>query len=347
MRVMQVMSGARFGGAEVFFVRLVLALHRSGLAQRIVMRSDERRQKILSGAGLEPVQLPFGGLLDSVTRRSIRHAVADYRPDIILCWMNRAARYAPTGDHVLIGRMGGYYNLKYYRHCDHIIGNTVDIVENVVQRGWPTQQAHYLPNFVDLANGATVSRNEFDTPIDVPLLLALGRLHQNKGFDVLLQALKRLSGVYLWIVGDGPERQSLNSLAKRLRIDDRVRFLGWREDALQFISSADVVVSPSRYEPLGNVILEAWAASRPVVATAAAGPRSLIDDGRSGRLVPIDDPVSLASTLDEVMTDTKHARAIAREGHARYLANHSEHVVVSKYLDFFKRMVKLCAASQA
>lgn len=347
MRVMQVMSGARVGGAEVFFVRLVLALHRAGLDQRVVMRAEERRQEILAGAGLAPVQLPFGGLLDAATRRGIRRAVAEYRPDIVLCWMSRAARYAPVGDHVLIGRMGGYYDLKYYRHCDHIIGNTADIVDDLVRRGWPAERAHYLPNFVDAANGSAMPRSEFDTPAAAPLLLALGRLHRNKGFDVLLQALARLPGAYLWLAGEGPERRALGALAKRLAVGDRVRFLGWRDDAARLMAGADAVVCPSRHEPLGNVILEAWAASRPVIATATAGPRSLIDDGRSGRLVPVDDWASLAASLGEVIAEPEHARAMGREGHARFLQDHSEQVVVAKYLGFFQRMVELCAASQA
>lgn len=344
---MQVMAGARFGGAEAFFVRLVLALSRAGLGQRVVMRADERREKILAGAGLEPVLLPFGGLLDAVTRRGIRRAVAHYRPDIVLCWMSRAAHYAPAGGHVLIGRMGGYYDLKYYRHCDHIIGNTKDIVDDLVQRGWPAERTHYLPNFVTAADATALPRRSFDTPDGVPLLLALGRLHPNKGFDVLLQALARLPGAFLWLAGEGPERRALVALAEQLGVDDRVRFLGWRDDGPKLMAAADVVVCPSRHEPLGNVVLEAWAASRPVVATAAAGPRSLIDDGKSGRLVPVNDWAALAASLGEVMAEPARAQAMAKEGHARYVQDYSERVVVAKYLGFFQRMVELCAASQA
>ena len=72
-----------------------------------------------------------------------------------------------------------------------------------------------------------------------------------------------------------------------LGIAERVRFLGWRDDVPALLAAADILVCPSRHEPLGNVVIEAWAAGVPVVATASDGPAGLIDDGESGLLVPL------------------------------------------------------------
>jgi hypothetical protein len=158
MRVLQAMAGAEVGGAEEFFVRLALALHRAGLEQRIAIRRDARRAGQLRAGGLAPIELPFGGIFDFRTRRVLAREIAAFRPDVVLTWMNRATRHCPQGRFVHVGRLGGYYNLKYYRACGHLIGNTPDIVAYCSARGWPEERVHYLPNFVDAVPAPPVPR---------------------------------------------------------------------------------------------------------------------------------------------------------------------------------------------
>ena len=264
---MQVMAGAAHGGAEAFFDRLVPALGRAGIAQCAVIRRNEERASLLRAHGIDSVEPPFGGFFDFATGHGLRRAAAAFAPDIQLAWMSRAARFCRPGPHVVAGRMGGYYDLKYYRYCHHLIGNTPDIRDYIVRSGWPKENAWYLPNFVDATVAPPVGRESLDTPEDVPVLLALGRLHANKGFDVLLAALQRIPDAVLWLGGEGPEEAALKQVAQRHAVADRVRFLGWRRDVAALMAAADVFVCPSRHEPLGNVVLEAWAHRLPVVAT--------------------------------------------------------------------------------
>ena len=344
MRLMQTIAGSPHGGAESFFVRLAIALTRTDIEQRIVMRRDPARTQALRAAGLGPVELSFGGPADWRTRAEIRRIAEAYRPEIVLTWMNRAAKHTPAGDYVLVGRMGGYYSLKYYGHCDHLIGNTPDIVDYLVREGWPAQKAHYVPNFVTVPQTEPLARAALQTPDDAPLLLAAGRLHANKAFDDLLRALPQLPGAWLWLAGDGPEQSPLARLAAELGVADRVRFLGWRDDLPALLAACDVFVCPSRHEPLGNAIIEAWAAGKPVIAAASEGPWFLIDDGISGWLVPVGDVGALAGAIGEALTDPDRRRSRAAAGHARYRAEFSETVVVARYLEFLRRVVEPCAA---
>jgi glycosyltransferase involved in cell wall biosynthesis len=335
---MQVMAGAVHGGAEAFFDRLVPALARAGVAQCAVIRRNEERSSLLRMQGIDAIELPFGGVFDIATGRGLRNSVGAFAPDIQLAWMSRAARFCRPGRHVVAGRMGGYYDLKYYRYCHHLIGNTTDIRDYIVRSGWPKENAWYLPNFVDAVTASPVERASLDTPDGVPVLLALGRLHANKGFDVLLAALQRVPEAVLWLGGEGPEETALKQAAERLGVTGRVRFLGWRRDVAALMAAVDIFVCPSRHEPLGNVVLEAWAHRLPVVATTTAGPAALIEDGRSGLLVPAEDAEALARAISALLADSALAAEISDAGHAAYSAGYTEKSVVARYCEFFERV---------
>jgi glycosyltransferase involved in cell wall biosynthesis len=340
MRLLQAMAGARHGGAEAFFVRLASALQRSGEEQLVLIRRDLDRAAILRRAGIEPIELPFRAIIDIATRRRFRRAVAEFRPQVVLTWMSRATQLCPRGDFVHVARLGGYYDLKYYRRCDHLIGNTRDVVRYLVHQGWPEERAHYLPNFSVAAETAPAARGSLDTPPDVPLALALGRLHVNKGFDVLLAALAQAPRLHLWLAGEGELAAALQRQAAALGIAARVRFLGWREDIAALLAAADFLVCPSRHEPLGNVVIEAWAAGVPVAATASEGPSALIADGESGLLVPVDDADALARAMIRLVEDRELRTRLAAAGRAAYEAEYSEARVVALYRDFFARVVR-------
>ena len=337
-RVLQVMAGAGQGGAEAFFERLVIALHEAGLEQRVVIRRDEGRASRLEAAGLTVLQLPFRRWFDFTTTPSIAKEIKDFKPDLVMSYMSRAAaavpREVPGRSFVHAARLGGYYDLKYYRHCDHLIGNTRDLVRYFVEQDWPRERAHYITNFVETEISDPLPRETFATPPDHDLLLALGRLHPNKGFDTLIQAMPALPKCSLWIAGEGPERRKLEKLARRLGVEDRVRLLGWREDTSALFAAADLFVCSSRHEPLGNIVLEAWAYGRPVVALAAQGPSELITDGETGILVPLENPAALARAIDDLLHAPLKYDKLMTAGRKAYEKSHTATAVLRRYLEF-------------
>jgi glycosyltransferase involved in cell wall biosynthesis len=341
-RVLQAIAGAAHGGAESFFTRLAVALQRAGERQRALIRRNSNRAQSLRAAGVPVAELAFGGVFDLTSRLAFAREVAAWHPDVVLTWMSRATRLCPLGDFVHVARLGGYYNLKYYRRCDHLIGNTRAIVDYAIAKGWPRERIIYLPNFVPdsaAAAGSIASGGR------EPLALALGRLHPNKGFDLLLEALAETRNVTLWIAGDGPLRSSLERLASRLGIAGRVRFLGWREDVPHLLAAADLLVCPSLHEPLGNVVIEAWSAGLPVVATASDGPAALIQDGESGILVPLPGargggPQALADAIERVCADPTLRARLGKAGRRAYEAEFTEPIVVAGYRSFFDQVTR-------
>ena len=341
MKIMQTMAGGDVGGAEEFFVRLAAAFHARDIDQTVVVRPNKTRGPKLRDAGIDPVELPFGGLFDLKTVPVLASEIDRVQPDIVMSWMNRAtaatgkARARARAQTVQIGRLGGYYDLKYYRHCDHLIGNTPDIVSYLTDNGWPAERAHYVPNFVAADMGNALPRSGFEVPEDAPLALAAGRLHRNKAFDVLLQAMKHADEIYLLLAGDGPDARDLESLSHKLGVAHRVRFLGWRIDIPDLMATADMLVCPSRIEPLGNVVIEAWARQLPVVAAASDGPGWLISDGEDGLLAPVEDYRALAAAISRLANDRDLAGRLAVAGRTRFDAEFEEDTVVAKFLALF------------
>ncbi|MBM3569448.1 MAG: glycosyltransferase [Alphaproteobacteria bacterium] len=339
-RLLQAMAGARTGGAEAFFERLVAGMARAGVMQQVAIRRDAERAGRLRQAAIEPIELPFGGWFDFVTRRRLRALIAEFRPEVVLSWMNRATEFVPEGDFVHVARLGGYYDLKYYRRCHHLIANTHGIRAYLIDGGWPAARTHYLPNFVDAAPAPAVPRADLATPEDAPLALALGRLHVNKGFDVLLRAMTELPTLHLWLAGDGPLEGELKDLARQLGIASRVRFLGWRRDTAALLASCDFLVCPSRHEPLGNVVIEAWAHGRAVVAAASEGPSELIGHRDTGLLAAVDDVTALATAMREIWEDRPLRTRLAEAGRSVYAREFTEAAVVARYGELLDRVTR-------
>jgi len=340
VRILQVMASGLHGGAEVFYEDLVQALARAGVDQACAIRPYPLRAARLSAAGARVSTMVFGGPLDVITPWKLKRLARTENPDVILGWMNRASKSLPEGPWVNVGRLGGYYNLKYYRKCAHLICNTPDIAAYVVREGRPAREVHYIPNFCPVAADFPIDRAAYATPADAKVLLVLARLHEVKGIDVAIRALAHIPEAFLWIAGDGPLEARLKNLAADLGLESRVRFLGWRDDRSALLRAADVCLVPSRFEPFGNVVVNAWAHDIPVVAAASQGPDFLIADGVNGLKVPLDDAPALASAVNSLLGSAGLSARLVEGGRTRVSAEFSETAVVKRYLELLETVIR-------
>jgi glycosyltransferase involved in cell wall biosynthesis len=342
MRVLHVMAGSQVGGAEAFFERLVLKTHQRGkVEQRALIRHYPARTALLMQEGVPVTTAPFMGWWDLTTHLRLRALIREFKPDIIMAWMGRAASFLPAKTTaVKLGRLGGYYAMKRFHYCDHLIGNTPDIVAKLIKGGWPEVKVSYVPNFVSVTPAPAADRALYQTPTDVPLVLALGRYHPVKGFDMLLEALSKIPDAWLWLVGEGAEAQALKEQATALGIVERVRFLPWQHDPSPLYAAANVVVCASRHEPLGNVILEAWAAGTPIISTPVEGPSFLIAQGKTGWLSHDVSSAAIAVCLNEVLADKESAMKVAQAGQDYYQEHFSEERVLDHYHVLWAEKVK-------
>jgi phosphatidylinositol alpha-mannosyltransferase len=200
---------------------------------------------------------------------------------------------------------------------------------------------HLLGDYELVFNGIEVERFAKATPwpTEGPTILYVGRHEPRKGLAVLLEAMASLPpDVRLWVTSDGPDTGRLRS-----RYDDpRVEWLGRVDDdeRNRRMKGADVFCAPSLHgESFGVVLLEAMAASTPVVASDLPGYRNVARPGREGKLVPPGDPSALAAALQRVLTDGDTARALVEAGDRR-ADELSMDRLAERYLSVYGRLVR-------
>jgi glycosyltransferase involved in cell wall biosynthesis len=192
------------------------------------------------------------------------------------------------------------------------------------RRGFDSQKLVVIPNGVDLERWRSASPAElhrFGVSAGRRAILFVGRLDTQKGLDRFLSELPavfdELADHDLVIAGDGPLGDSLRAKARRLRIENRVHFVGWQDDVPSLMAASDLLLLPSRWEGMPNVVLEAMAAGKPVVATQAEGTVELLGLGALEQTVPAGDWAGLRQRVVAIVRNSKLSKELSRKNQER------------------------------
>ena len=208
---------------------------------------------------------------------------------------------------------------------------------------------HVIPNSVDVARFHAPSmrdrtRVELGVPDDRFLWLAVGRLDEAKDYPNLLSAfstlIQRRPDACLSIAGDGPLKSNLLSMVTQLGLDSEVYLLGLRSDIPALYAASDALVLSSAWEGMPNVVLEAMAATKPVVATSVGAVPEVVTEGEKGLLVPPHDHEALANAMEQLMELPEDTRqAFGRAGYKRVLTDLSPETVIDKWEELFNQLI--------
>jgi len=216
------------------------------------------------------------------------------------------------------------------RGVRRFIANSETTKQNLIALGIPAARISVLNPPLDLETlrltaPSRVTKDTFGVEQASPCFGIVGMLLPWKGHQVFLKAAQRvfqqIPNAWALVIGGAPHRErnyedDLHALAKDLGIADRVVFTGFRTDVPDMLRLVDVVVHASiTPEPFGRVIAEAMAMKRPVIATSAGGPTEIIEDGRTGFLVPPGDDVAMAERIIDLLLDPALAQRIAEAGY--------------------------------
>lgn len=347
MKILQILAGAKHGGAETAFVDMCIAMKEAGQDIEVVTRANAVRVPKLQEAGIKVHTLPFGGAIDLFTPFMLERVIKAYKPDIVQTWMSRASQkvrrwHKGLGipQYHVVSRLGGYYKIKYFENTDYFVTITPDIRRYLIEEcGIDADKVRHINNFAETeAIKSTVSRVDYGVPEDASLCLGLGRLHSSKAFDVLIEAVAGLPDVYLWIAGEGPDRAALENLISQSGAENRIKLLGWRNDRAALFDAADVCVFSSRYEPFGTVFVQAWANETPLVTTDSDGPKQFVHHEIDGLITPIDDVESMRAAIKRLINNPELCDKIVENGLQRYESEFTKENSVQAYLNYFKEI---------
>lgn len=367
LRVDLVITEMFVGGAERCLTELAIGLHKRGDTVRVASIG-----KLPTGQQAALVQRlrDHGITVESANCDSPFRACAAYRwlqkwfrqgrPDVVQTMLfhanvlgTLAARSA--GVPVCIGglRVAEKHRARLVieKHAIRRM-NAVICVSRSVERfarhafGQSIPPTHVIGNAIDVAAIDQIPAIDWTSlgwPGDAKVLLFVGRLHRQKGLDVLVEAIEPLligpadnQAMRCLLVGDGPLRDEFNGIAKRLG-PARFQLAGWRPDSLALIKGCRLLVLPSRYEGMPNAILEAMAAGKPVAATAVEGVAELLGDAAAGQTCPPEDPAALRELIRRLWQDTPAAQELALMNRQRAADEHPIERLTNRYRELYAR----------
>lgn len=360
-RILWAISSLSAGGAERAITDLVNAFADCGHSVALLTLAGTNTDHYQLDSRVERLALNLiwnsASLWHSLTgnwRRTcvIRDAINLYQPHVIVSFvdqLNVLVLSAMLGSSIPvivseridprqhpIGPAWSMARRMLYPFATRIVVQT-DSVAHWAKRHTPPNRVRVIPNCV-----RTLSRPP-GALREAGLLLAVGRLAIQKGFDVLLQAFAASGlaerGVRLTILGEGPERRALEALAGELGVARAVAMPGVVQDPERWMARATVYVLPSRYEGFPNALLEALAMGCPVIAADCdSGPREIIRHGENGLLVPVEDVGALVAALLQLFDDAALCARLGAEA-VKVSTRYSVDAIVSQWEELIEEVV--------
>jgi len=358
MKVVHINAGGELGGAKTHLLALLPELRKLGVDAEFLCFADGLLPQQAQNLGVPTRTLGINSMVSPRLFVRLYLYLKKTRPCIVHTHGGRANLYGRvaarlTGVPVVMSTVHSHTDLDYtswwqnvwfsavdkatWGLADCLVAVSLQLKQALVRRGLAENKTRVITN--GIPDVVVAPQRELAIRPGARVICFVGRLVPVKNLSVLLNAIKLVSSSYpeivLLIMGDGPLGAGLRQQSEELGIKQNVRFMGYRHDVLSIMQATEAFVLSSNMEGLPIVLLEALASKVPVVATAVGGIPEIIDDGRTGLLVPPRNPEQLAAAITQVLSDTNSARQRAELGRAWFEANGTSEVMARKTLAMY------------
>ena len=366
MKVLHIISSGGMYGAEAVILNMSRTLmqgpHRSLLG--VFANSANPNRQLYEAAtseGIESHFIPCSGQVDRATIKSIRNLVTQtaadvvhahgYKADIYVYFALRKSRtpFVSTChtwyDTDLLVSLYGKADRLVLRNFARVVSVSDEVTQRLLKAGVRPNKIRMVRNGIDLRpfRSAPPSLRTDPTPTRPLLVGLIGRLAWEKGVDIFLQSaalvLAQLPNTKFVVVGEGPDREKLDRQIDDLNIRPSVTMLGRRNDMPSVYASLDIMVSSSRQEGLPIAILEGMASALPLVATSVGEVPTVIQDGRTGILVPPNNPELLAASIVELLRDPVQRTRLGAAARQLIADQYSAERMTAEYLRVYEEAI--------
>jgi glycosyltransferase involved in cell wall biosynthesis len=305
MKIINIILTSQNGGAEQAFVDYLVVLKNLGHEVLAIIKDDAPYEKqILDfGIAVKKIKNRFG-YHDIFAIKQLRKIIEDFAADAVFAHIGRSMVLVKKSLKKISNKKVFFVAVNHSMNVNRSIG--ADVIFSVNQKafhktidlGQREDRSFVIPNAINL-DGAIEEIAEINLTQKRTIALgAMGRIDDKKGFEHLITAISQLNKIgqkkfILKIAGSGSYETNLRQLAKDLKVENEVEFLGWTENKKEFFAAIDIFCSASSNETFGLVLLEAMKYSKPIIATDTDGSKEILKDGIDGILIGLNSAKSL------------------------------------------------------
>jgi glycosyltransferase involved in cell wall biosynthesis len=336
MNVLFLNSCRTWGGGEVYLTQIAESLSSRGHHVSVACRQGSPLQDRLKGSNVSLFPIRFGGDFDLFTIMGLTRLIVRSRFDVVCVHTQKELRIGGTASvlaavpvivsaEVDFPLKDTFLNRLFYgRIASVIIANSFATKNTLlISAPWlDAEKVHVVWKGVDARRfrlpGNGKLRKEFHIGKDDSIIGFVGRLDEQKGLLTLLEAMailvKRHSNAKLIVAGEGNLRSAIQEFVRRRHLDRQVYLAGFRQDIPEFLRGIDFLVMPSNWEGFGYAAVEAMAAGKPVVASFVSSLPEIVEDHRTGLLVPPRSPEKLADAMVTLMDNPRLRSSMGKAG---------------------------------
>ncbi|MCG8341548.1 MAG: glycosyltransferase [Chlorobiales bacterium] len=343
----------KFGGGEKWMVNAASSLSARDHNVMLASKKNSRTLQYAEKKGVKTYVIEIHSDISPVKTFLIARWLKQHQIDILICNLNKDVRVAGlaariAGTPVVLARHGMLLCSRKWKHrltltklTDGIITNSKTIQETYAGYGW------FPKDFVKVIyNGIVIPEHveQVDFSCRFPgkkIIYSAGRLSEQKGFNYLIEAAqilhKKRNDLVFCVSGEGKLASELKTQAANAGLKDSFVFEGFTPDIYPYLKGCDLFVLASLFEGMPNVVMEAMAIGRPVIAADVNGARELMEDGKTGLIVPPADPIVLASAIDSLIDNSEKLQVFGKAGKKR-VARHFTMQQMTDNLETFLRL---------
>ena len=361
-RILHIIPTLDRGGAEKQLVLLAQGMKQQGMDVHVcVLTRDGPYSAELRQAEVPVTVIGKRVKFDPVALWRLTKHVKTLRPDLVQTLLfagNSYGRWAAwqAGVPHIVGNERCVDSWKRWhefaidrwlaKRSQKIVVNSPGVLDFYERYGIPREKLCLIPNAVEPAMASTKTRHELLAQLGVPahahLLGCVARLWPQKEIKVLMIAAEILRSadyeVHLVVMGDGPLRAKLEKFSQQLEMEERIHFLGARNDVADWLPHFSALCLSSRYEGQPNCILEAMSAGIPVVASDIPGVRDMVVDGQTGFLAPVGDQVAFAKAIKKLLDDESLRHSMGQAAQEKVIHEFTVEKMVNRYVELYSEL---------
>lgn len=358
MRILQVITPSKVAGAERSTIALCRGLAARGHEVLLACKAKSPLIDVAVREGVNVVPMHISGKFNVLAPFRLARFAREHRIDLIATHLSTASLWGSVAGRLLgvpvVAFVRALNTKTCYLFAHKIIAVARAVKNHLVRQGVPPGRIEVVHNGVDLSHfvppaDLAAAKRRLDIAPDRLVVGVVAHLTEKKGhrwfLDAAAEVRRRVPQAYFLLAGDGQERQALQEQAKVLAIAPHVRFAGFQRDVRPWIGAMDVVVLPSlSMEGLPRALLEAGAMEKPVICSPVGGMPEVVQNGKTGFIVPTNDTTALAEAIIRLLSDEKFRLRMGRAGRLRVSQEFTQEHTVAKTEKVYQEVLSARAA---